>query len=228
MDISRRKEQYARLVAEVQKSYAGQSDGLVWCSACRDEINLWSYWQGSLTPEYLLVGQDWGNPDSPAGQRCLGAIAEGRPYCAAFPTDQRLTELFEEAMGIGIRARDDRLFFTNLVLGYRTGKSTGNLRAAQMVRDLPYFRKLVGILRPRTVICLGQNTFVYALRAFGVKKTFPKGYIAALNDRENVVEIDGVRFYGMAHCGNYGCINRGGNVSVGHSLQIEDWKQIVR
>ena len=68
---------YEALVTDVRKSYQvngkhNSNLNLVWCddnedSICK-EINLWTYWQGynyaKFRPEidYLLVGQDWGNP----------------------------------------------------------------------------------------------------------------------------------------------------------------------
>lgn len=229
-----KQERYTRLVAEAKSSYpqapTGQTDELVWCGACQDEINLWTYWQGRgcLDPEILVVGQDWGNPNTKAGQQCLENIEKQLPYLEnnSSPSDQNLAVLFAKGLGIDISKRDERLFFTNLVLGYRTGRITGALSAAQYAHDLPYFKTLINILQPKVVICLGQDTFTYALRAFGEKSFFPKGYIAALNDQENCFDIDGIRFYGMSHCGTYGCKNRGGNVAAGLALQIEDWRHI--
>lgn len=230
-----KEERYAWLIEEARASYpqAGQPGELVWCDACREEINLWTYWQGRgcLDPDILVVGQDWGNPDTPQGRGCLEAIKTGRDY-RAFPTDQRLAELFKAVWpdsDIGdIGQKCERLFFTNLVLGYRTGKNTGPLKAAQLAHDLGYFKTLVHILRPRAVICLGQKTFTYALRAFGERMDFPDGYISALDAHENYLDLDGTRFYGMSHCGNYGCKNRGGNVSKGRALQIRDWMEMKK
>lgn len=233
-----REERYAWLVSEARASYpqAGQSGELVWCGACREEINLWTYWQGRgcLDPDILVVGQDWGNPDTPEGRSCLEALKTGRADLSgsAFPSDKRLAELFKAVWpdsDLGdIGQKCERLFFTNLVLGYRTGKNTGPLRAAQFKHDLGYFKTLVRILRPRAVICLGQKTFTYALRAFGERMDFPDGYISALDAHENYIDLDGTRFYGMSHCGNYGCINRGGNVPKGFALQIQDWMEMKK
>lgn len=233
-----KEERYTWLIEEARASYpqAGRPGELVWCGACREEINLWTYWQGRgcLDPDILVVGQDWGNPDTPKGRSCLEAIEQGTPYLSSstFPTDQRLAELFKAVwpdIGLGKEGqKNERLFFTNLVLGYRTGKNTGPLKAAQFKHDLGYFKTLVHILRPRAVICLGQKTFTYALRAFGERMDFPDGYISALDAHENYIDLDGTRFYGMSHCGNYGCKNRGGNVSKGRALQIRDWMEMKK
>ena len=231
-----KEERYAWLIKEARASYpqAGQSGELVWCDDCRDEINLWTYWQGRgcLDPDILVVGQDWGNPNTPEGRSCLEAIKTGRDYLSSstFPTDKRLAGLFEAVWpdsDLGnVRQKNERLFFTNLVLGYRTGKNTGPLKAAQLAHDLGYFKTLVHILRPRAVICLGQKTFTYALRAYGERMDFPNGYISALNAHENYIDLEGTRFYGMSHCGNYGLKNRGGNISKGLALEIQDWMEL--
>lgn len=233
-----KEERYAWLIEEARASYpqAGQPGELVWCDDCREEINLWTYWQGRgcLDPDILVVGQDWGNPNTPEGRSCLEAIKTGRDYLSSsrFPADQRLAELFKAVWpdsGLGnVRQKNERLFFTNLILGYRTGKNTGPLKAAQFKHDLGHFKTLVHILRPRAVICLGQKTFTYALRAYGERMDFPDGYISALNAHENYMDLDGARFYGMSHCGNYGCKNRGGTVSKGLALQIRDWMEIEK
>lgn len=60
---------YQQLILCVQSAYPVYQDSvvydknqLVWCDACKKEINLWSYWQGSLDAKIMLVGQDWGCP----------------------------------------------------------------------------------------------------------------------------------------------------------------------
>ncbi len=60
---------YQQLILRVQSAYPVYQDSvvydknqLVWCDACKKEINLWSYWQGSLDAKIMLVGQDWGCP----------------------------------------------------------------------------------------------------------------------------------------------------------------------
>lgn len=226
-----REERYARLIEEARASYpqapTGQAGELVWCDACREEINLWTYWQGRgrLHPDILVVGQDWGNPNTAAGRSCLDAIKTGKTYplSSKFDTDKNLAKLFKTVWEMDLREENEGLFFTNLVLGYRTGRNTGPLRAAQLAHDLRYFKTLVHILRPRIVICLGQKTFTCALRAYGERMDFPNGYRSALDAHENYMDLDGTRFYGMFHCGNYGCRNRGGTAARGLDLQLRDW-----
>lgn len=230
-----KKERYTWLVDEAKNSYPQtptRADELIWCKSCQNEITLWTYWQGQgcLAPEILVVGQDWGNPGTIAGQQCLRNIENRLPYLAdsVFPSDKNLAVLFKQALSIDISKKDERLFFTNLVLGYRTGKSTGSLSAAQYSHDLGYFKTLVNILQPKVIICLGQDTFTYVLRAFGEKASFPNGYISALDMHENYIDIEGISFFGVSHCGNYGCKNRGGNIEKGLALQIQDWREVAK
>ena len=61
---------YAKLVKAVQEDYRNRpkpetKDGKepIYVHKCKYEgkrINLWSYWQGSLDADILVVGQDWG------------------------------------------------------------------------------------------------------------------------------------------------------------------------
>lgn len=60
---------YQQLILRVQSAYPVYQDSVVYdknqlvrCDACKKEINLWSYWQGSLDAKIMLVGQDWGCP----------------------------------------------------------------------------------------------------------------------------------------------------------------------
>lgn len=239
MPILSEQERYEWLVEKARESYPFvDNDSKVrfeWCNDCENEINLWTLWQGKgcLKPEILLVGQDWGNPFSGIGKEVLRNIKQGC-LCSEndrFDTDKNLAKLFDRVFDLNIWKKTTSLFFTNLFLGYRTGKNGGNFRESYLNRDLIYFKELVNILQPKVVICLGRDTFTYALKAYGNKKAIPKNYNTALNDMENKEDINGIRFFGMAHCGNLGCLNRIGNrkgLNVGQGLerQIKDWEQI--
>ena len=164
MNISKQK-LYRSLIEEARKSYPPQgTDGeeMTWCDDCNDEINLWTYWQGrgNLNPEILLVGQDWGDPTSKEGKASLENIRNGRSYLEddIFPSDLNLTKLFDEAFYIDISKPDERLFFTNLILGYRTAGNSGSLNAEQRDHDLPLFVWLVHLLDPKIIICLETMT----------------------------------------------------------------------
>lgn len=233
-----KQERYRWLIEKARASYPpeGSAAELTWCDACADEINLWTYWQGrgSLTPEILLVGQDWGNPYPKSGRTFLPVeeVKAGPPYEVRrmFPTDQNLIELFRQALGIDINRKSEKLFFTNLLLGYRTGSTSGSLNTP-IDQDQAFFRELVGILRPRIIICLGGATFDAALAAYGKPRPYTGKFIPALDAGKTIADIDGIRFFGMGHCGALGCMNRTGNrkntnTDTGLQMQIQDWKRI--
>lgn len=233
-----KQERYRWLIEKARASYPaeGSAAELTWCDACEDEINLWTYWQGrgSLNPDILLVGQDWGNPYPKLGKTFLPVeqIKTGPPYEVSelFPTDQNLIALFRQALGIDLNRKNENLFFTNLVLGYRTGNSSGTLNTP-LSQDQAFFKELVNILRPKIVICLGGATFDAALAAYGESRSYSGKFIPALDAGKTVADIDGIRFFGMGHCGTLGCMNRMGNrkgagTDAGLQMQIQDWKQI--
>jgi len=231
-----REERYKWLVEKARHSYPSeQSEAeLTWCEACSEEINLWTYWQGRhcLSPEILVVGRDWGNPQTKEGKAVLEGIQQGRPYMEGnqSPTDIHLAELFQRALGMDLSRKDSGLFFTNMLLGYRTGSTSGPLNVS-LAQDLPFFKELVGILQPKAVICLGGETFECALAAYGQRRPYTGSFIAALDSGEAVADIDGIRFFGVGHCGNLGCLNRIGNkkglgIDVGLARQVEDWGKI--
>ena len=237
--ILSKQERYNWLVEKVRASYPSGDSNMqtefVWCDDCENEINLWTHWQGKgcLNPEILLVGQDWGNPFSGIGKTVLENIKRGC-LCLEndpFPTDKNLAELFDQALHLNIWEKNQELFFTNLLLGYRTGNNNGNFDKSYFNKDLLYFKELVNILQPKVVICLGRDTFSYALKAYGKEKFLPKDYNIALDKKENKLDINDIRFFGMAHCGNLGCLNRIGNkkgisAKEGLERQIKDWEEV--
>lgn len=230
-----KQERYRWLVEKVKNSYPPEGSGseLTWCDACEDEINLWTYWKGRgvLNPEILVVGQDWGDPKSKECVPALENIRQGRPYQenSLSPTDQNLAFLLERTFGE--KWEDRRLFFTNMLLGYRANGNTGSLKTSP-VQDRAFFKELVNILQPRIIICLGARTFETAVTTFGEPIPFSRGFSFALKEGKTVADVNGIRIFGMAHCGALGCMNRAGNkkgidAKVGLKLQAQDWARIA-
>lgn len=233
-----KRERYLWLIDKARAAYPpeGSVAELTWCDACEDEINLWTYWQGrgNLAPEILLVGQDWGNPNPKHGEKMLSMeeIKAGPPYDTSriFPTDRNLMEIFDQALHIKLNQRDKRLFFTNMLLGYRTGKASGG-PDTPVDQDRAFFKELVNILRPRIVICLGQTAFDAALDAYGQPHPYTGSFRQALDEKRNTFNIEEIHFFGMGHCGRLGCLNRAGNrkgagEEAGLQIQIKDWQRI--
>ena len=240
--------QYHQLILNVKASYPKYKDGklhgpndLYWCENCK-EINLWSYWQGSLDAEILLVGQDWGNPWDDSCKDLMKKISntDNGPIAdyigdSKNPTDLALIELFH-SIGFDIRKPDRRLFFTNFVLGYRTGKISGGFQRKWAEHDSAFFPRLVEIIEPKVILCLGKSTYQAVMKAMGQK--LPKGvarYNTFLESGSNPHEITlnngkKTNIFALAHCGSFGTMNRNrGSASSIHDrleLQMRDWAQI--
>ena len=157
--------QYQELIADVQKAYLSESRELRWCKECK-EINLWAYWQGRghLDADIMLVGQDWGCPwDTPSvatmknvcDMNCENAVSYMRGNDSI--TDRNLIQLFR-TIGFDILSDDPKLFFTNLVMGYRLQGTSGGFKATWANADAPFFRRLVDIIHPSVLFCLGKDT----------------------------------------------------------------------
>ncbi len=238
-----KQERYVALVGRVReyfKNASSQNNGiqLQWCDECK-EINLWTYWQGSLDARILLVGQDWGCPSDASAKNVIAnihAINNGADVsymrCNDSKTNFNLRILFRE-LNYDIDTKEKDLFFTNFILGYRKkGFSGGNLSEWKAVSKV-FFYELVDIIRPDVIICLGKFTFIGVLAALGKRKSIGN-YNCFIESGENPISLklnDGklVKIYGVAHCGTMGTLNRNGKTSC-ESLEIqkEDWRRILK
>lgn len=208
-----------------------------------NEINLYTYWQGFgyavNTPKikYLLVAQDWGNFIG-TGDELKDAVAKMNagekifyPYSLQSVTDKNLIELFK-ILGRDITKPCADVFFTNFCLGYRLGKTAGDMTKELMMRDADLFRELCEILEPENILCLGRITsecVCEALAGDAFKRIFSeaKSYNAFLDIAPQIVLPCSAdkkilsRVYPLAHCGFYGTKNRP------LDIQRQDWQKIV-
>lgn len=228
-------DEYRQLVKEVSEKYKtpilggyykkGKEDPfyLKWCEECQ-EINLWTYWQGriNIKADILLLGQDWASPwkngelityvanvlssKDGSSKRYIEEIDKG-----SSPTDKMLRELM---LSLGreydpFEVDNNKLFFSNLCLGYRDHGVTGGLELTALKNDVVYTEKLISIVEPKLVICIGKDAF----DAF-VKKTEivvigkDKSYYNRLASGENYAMYKGIPIFGQAHTGSYGIKNR--------------------
>ena len=261
---------YNKLVKEVSAYWEPISKPeMKWYEGCH-QINLWTYWQGidAEDVDILVVGQDWGKPnwdDNITYKRNIkvdenirrmneGDLSvhylDGVKPCA---TDRNIAKLLTE-----LRAEDEQplfpkvleeryknLFFTNFCLGYRRDKETGNLSKENMLKDSLYFKKLVEIVKPKIIICLGKMVFesvLYSLYKETIVMT-AREYWNLLNNkgtkcyrRSSAINDLEIIIYGMGHCGAFGVnINRKNfdkdqfpdDVGKkGMKLMQEDWNSI--
>ena len=138
-------------------------------------------------------------------------------------------------IGFDILSDDPKLFFTNLVMGYRLQGTSGGFKTAWANADAPFFRRLVDIIHPRVLLCLGKDTFRCTLRALGLQRLpVIRNYNRFIESSENPVQIhlgdDETTFvFALAHCGVLGTLNRNRGTSEKASLnkQIQDWSKIT-
>ena len=217
---------------------------LVKCPDC-EEINLWSYWQGGidhLDADILLVGQDWGNFDVIECDTLMEAIrAHNKDKSSVFdylkdndnPTDMNLCNLFA-SIGENIGPKpinNTNVFFTNFVLCYRTANNSisGGFRQKWAANCAPYFSRLVQIVEPKVIICLGRAVFYNVLKTAGEKLPHKKyNDIIALGAHKVCFGQHECKVFPVAHCGVLGTNNRNKGLAIQDKLdiQITDWQKI--
>jgi uracil-DNA glycosylase len=128
----------------------------------RRHINLWTEWQCSLDAEIMLIGQDFGYTTLEAARACEKRMDEVKQYLYSDPsknaqTDKNLCRLFMETFGIDILPRDDRLFFTNSVLCYKTGNPSNPVHDKWFeLCNTKFIKRLLDIIRPKVVIVMSK------------------------------------------------------------------------
>ena len=229
-----KRKQYEELIRDVRDFYMSRKESdravyLEWCDDCRQHINLWSYWQGSLNARIVVVGQDWGCPEKSAVLNNIKALNEETESEYHVDTDSitdRNLCMLLDSIDFPAETYNPDLFFTNLALGYRNKGLTGGFRQSWLRECEPFFRQLVDIVDPEVIICLGRNVFVSVTRVMGKKVRVSK-YNDFIESGENPVQMNGYMIFAEAHCGYFGTINRArGSSQNGIELQVEDWKRI--
>ncbi|MBQ6893064.1 MAG: hypothetical protein IJN48_02560 [Clostridia bacterium] len=211
---------------------------MIWCHEC-EEINLWAYWQGSLNAKILLVGQDWGSPYDKTAANVMSnirAMKSGADVSYMQGNDSKTNnnlKILFSVLDYDIEKKEEDLFFTNFVLGYRNhGFSGGRLNDWEET-SAHFFYELVDIVEPEIIICLGKFTFLGVLYAFGQKKKI-SNYNRFIESDENPINVElknkkTISVYAVAHCGIMGTMNRNGRKSSDNlDKQKEDWRRICK
>lgn len=251
-----KRDKYIELVEDVRRTYEGGNiRGTIngkeftfeWCDLCKDEINLWTYWQGAgnLSPKVLVVGQDWGQVIE--SDPCVQNIREGR-FCfhdvdkPRFDTDKNLAELIHRINDTWKPFEEpcDGLFFTNFILGYRNTASSGGKAASWIKPKIrEHFYKLANILEPKIILCLGRITFNEVVMTLTGQKP-PKGSWAdvidngpiecKLNNKSNGTTC---LIFPLPHPGKYGVLNYRRSIKNNKDLSDVDvlykaWEKIPK
>lgn len=251
MICTEKTELYNKLVTDIQacpklsdcnNSKSPKAIQLEKCPFC-NEVNLWSYWQGginNLDADILLVGQDWGNFDDKNYNEIIRSITASEddsnstthyPY-EKNPTDKNLCRLFD-VLGDSFNIKEynnPKVFFSNFVLCYRKNtRISGGFRQRWARNCSEYFLRLVSIIQPKVIICLGRSVFDAVIKAFGEKP--PKGdYNSTISNDARTLSLNGTSYtvFPMAHCGVFGTNNRKDPKTgcSGMEQQMKDWKRI--
>ena len=251
MIYTEKTELYKKLVTDIQacpklsdcnNSKSPKAIQLEKCPFC-NEVNLWSYWQGginNLDADILLVGQDWGNFRDSKYQELVRSIKSSNKdssKCFKYPfeknpTDNSLCKLFAELGDTYIikESNNPKVFFSNLVLCYRYGSGiSGGFRQRWARNCSEYFLRLVSIIQPKVIICLGRSVFEAVVKSFGEKP--PKcDYNSTISNDARTLSLKGTSYtvFPMAHCGVFGTNNRKDPKTgcSGMEQQMKDWKRI--
>lgn len=258
--------EYQQLVSEVKDYVLlahGGRQPFQGYSSC-DAVNLWTFWQGRsvmadgtvchhLSARILLVGRDWGDVEkNSACIESIQALQEGHSqrYVTkkiydgtkmSNPTDERVRRLFA-VLGYDVTAsaQDDSknqdLFFTNIFPCFRSGGNTGKLLRKSPALEREYFRRLVELLQPEAVLCLGKDAYQEVRRALGSpvqgKELKPYGRYVE-RDCGVPVDVGGMHtmMFALAHPGPLGTIDRvreakDRTAQAGEEAQFKDWKKI--
>ena len=166
----------------------------------------------------MLVGQDWGSP-ADAAKDYMAQFAEINAGSRSSYwldgksiTDNNLIELFSSigyVVSSGAPWNHD-LFFTNFVLGYRNKGFSGKFQMRWLNENKQFFLRLVNIIEPKVIICLGRHTFRGVMMAFD-RKIKIGSYNAFIMGKDNPVEVSlpsGQKTYvfAEAHCGAMGTL----------------------
>ena len=248
MNYAEKKKAYYKLVEDVKNckmlSNCNSSKNSIILEKCPDsnEINLWSYWQGGikhLNAKILLVGQDWGNYNEPQSKLLMESIRlyncnqnNSFDYLKGNnnPTDMNLCELFS-SIDISINTPNTDVFFTNFVLCYRAGNNgiSGGFKQKWATNCSSYFNRLVKIIEPKIIICLGRAVFNNVLKVAGLKMPHLK-YNEIIESKvyDATFGEHNCKVFPVAHCGALGTNNRNRNQEFHHRLDIQknDWKKI--
>lgn len=207
------------------------------------EINVWTYWQGmgNRNPRIMLLGQDWGSIKNKTNQKYLTGISEIKDIDQSkvhyfdimkgkmnFATDRNLCDLFKELGKDNIKeTRYDDLFFTNLIPGLRAEiGSAGGLSKAVITESVQAeFEKLVEILRPQVIICLGRMVYESVLNIYSIDKPKINTWTGFIKDfyEKPVIPVainESTYIFPVVHPGAYGTKNR----SI--TEQENDWAEI--
>lgn len=242
--------QYNSLVDDINGCSNENECGMTLCKDCK-EVNLWTYWEGGrdrLDADILVVGQDWGHIENPGKVsdvlKEVGDATGGFGYNNMIDdpgkaTNETLFKLCSIITGnqdiendyYKLGRKCNNVFFTNYVCCYRKGNTSGKFNSTWAKNCKFYFQRLVKIIEPNVIICLGRKTFDCVSEAAGLPRSRGAYNEVICNGAVTMTFGDVCsKVYPMAHPGLMGTLNRcptnDKNQKRGFELQCEDWSKI--
>lgn len=181
-----------------------------------DHIGPWSRWQGSLSADLLIVGQDWGDARSFIDDRGHDS-PQGR-------TNTTLVKLLD---GVGVQivlpAPDDdggrTAFFTNAILCLKDGGLQAKVRPEWFANcGSRFLRPTIDLIAPKVVVTLG----LWAYRGMRAVYSLPRvAFRKAVERPDGFRLMDGTVYFPMYHCGA-----RILNTHRPMDMQRRDWERV--
>ena len=181
-----------------------------------DAIGPWTHWQGNLSAEVMVVGQDWG--DIKYFRKFRGKDDPRNP------TNNTLVELMKEA-GLEVMTLDKRVYpgiayFTNAILCLKDGGMQAAVSPEWFVNCAGFLRQQISLVKPRAVVTLGQRAMDAVLMAFDKPR---QSLREAVRIEDGIQLSDGCRLLPMYHCGA-----RVLNTHRPEEMQRKDWQRLGR
>ena len=215
---------YCELVGE--RKACARCQGLTNPSRCEDgkfdgdEVGAWSCWQGNLTAELMVVGQDWGDVNYFVKNR--GREARGNP------TNDNLIKLLGsigfliDEPSIVQTSMRGLLFFTNAILCLKDGGLQGPVKKDWFETCGQYFlRPTITIIKPPVIVTLGEQAFRALELVYSLPRKPKRSFKSVVEDQDGIPLPDGPHLFPMYHCGS-GSVNRNRDME----LQMQDWMRV--
>ena len=180
-----------------------------------EQLGPWTLWQGSLSAEVVVVGQDWGDVASFTNNE--GFEEPGNP------TNRRLVELLALA-GVHVAqpaklGRAGTAFFTNAILCLKEGGLQGDVRTEWFrACGARFLRPTIELVAPRAVVTLGTHATDALCVAFGLR---PPSRFREAVEGDGLALPNGSTLFPRYHCGP-----RSTNMNRNRQHQDDDWRRL--
>lgn len=180
-----------------------------------DFVSPYTHSAGNMDAKVVVMLQDWASDEVLRGEVLEERVRLGHDPSRV--TNRRLKELLQRHFGVGLA----EVYATNLFPFIKRGGMSSAIPFRDLVRAAREFGwPQVEIVRPRTLVCLGRDTF----SAMGVAVGRPR--MTRLDEAiESPFTHAGVRVWCQAHTGQQGTNMRNAG---GVDRVTGDWERMAR